>query len=210
MAKLFISHSSADDAFVRELRRTLADLKQEVWIDSRELRGGDPLWPEIQKAIDESSAVAVVASPNSLQSEWVGKELRHALDVQQQRGRLQFPVFVLSLDGAKLGVLQTLFADEPLYIPVTHGNQLAVVDELGRPLVRTEFSAAGELEDAIQEVERALREQSTLLVVDNMESVLLPPYLETPEVLSEEAGRESQAIRALCERLLKVGDTRLP
>ena len=43
MAKLFISHSSQDDAFVRELRWTLADLKQEVWIDSRELRAGDPL-----------------------------------------------------------------------------------------------------------------------------------------------------------------------
>ncbi len=45
MAQLFLSHSSRDDAFVRELRWTLADLKQEVWIDSRELRAGDPLWP---------------------------------------------------------------------------------------------------------------------------------------------------------------------
>ena len=43
MTRLFISHSSLDDAFVRELRWTLADLKQEVWIDSRELRAGDPL-----------------------------------------------------------------------------------------------------------------------------------------------------------------------
>jgi hypothetical protein len=33
--------------------------------------------------------------------------------------------------------------------------------------------------------------------------------LETPEALSEEAGRELKAILALCERLLKVGDTRL-
>jgi hypothetical protein len=38
---------------------------------------------------------------------------------------------------------------------------------------------------------------------------LLPPYLETPEALSEEAGRELKAVLALCERLLKVGDTRL-
>ena len=55
----------------------------------------------------------------------------------------------------------------------------------------------------------ALREQAALLVVDNMESILLPPYLETPEALSEEAGGELKAILALCERLLKVGDTRL-
>ncbi len=34
MAHLFLSHSSADDGFVRELREALADLGQEVWIDS--------------------------------------------------------------------------------------------------------------------------------------------------------------------------------
>jgi hypothetical protein len=119
MTKLFISHSSLDDAFVRELRWTLADLKQEVWIDSRELRAGDPLLAEIQKAIEDSSAVAVVVSPNSLQAKWVGKELQHALAVQKQRGRENFPVFVLSLDGTKLGVLEELFGHEPVYIPVS-------------------------------------------------------------------------------------------
>jgi hypothetical protein len=34
MAQLFLSHSSADDGFVRELRQALADLGEEVWIDS--------------------------------------------------------------------------------------------------------------------------------------------------------------------------------
>ena len=43
MVQLFLSHSSADDGFVRELRQALADLGQEVWIDSRQLKGGDPL-----------------------------------------------------------------------------------------------------------------------------------------------------------------------
>ncbi len=42
-----------------------------------------------------------------------------------------------------------------------------------------------------------------------MESILLPPYLETPEALSAEASRELKAILAVCERLLKVGDTRI-
>jgi hypothetical protein len=56
MTKLFISHSSQDDTFVRDLRAALADHGQDGWIDSRELRGGDPLWPEIQKAIEAASA----------------------------------------------------------------------------------------------------------------------------------------------------------
>jgi hypothetical protein len=93
----------------------------------------------------------------------------------------------------------------------THGHRLAVLYAVGSQLVGNNYSAAAfdDVEQAILPIERALREQSTLLVVDNMESILLPPYLETPEALSEEAGRELKAILALCERLLKVGDTRL-
>ncbi len=117
--KLFISHSSQDDGFVRELRATLADHGQEGWIDSRELRGGDPLWLEIKKAIDAASAYAIVVSTDALQSKWVGKELRHALLVQEQRGKDQFPVIPLSLNGTKLGVLEEFFGEEPVYIPVS-------------------------------------------------------------------------------------------
>ncbi|HQR33237.1 MAG TPA: tetratricopeptide repeat protein, partial [Blastocatellia bacterium] len=93
----------------------------------------------------------------------------------------------------------------------TNSNHLAVLDALGRQLVGQDYSVVtfDDLEKAILPVERALREQATLLVVDNMESILLPPYLETPELLTEDAGRELKAILALCERLLKVGDTRL-
>ena len=119
MSKLFISHSSQDDAFVRGLQQALGDLGQDVWIDSRALRGGDPLWPEIQKAIEEASAYTVVVSTDGLQSKWVGKELRHALDVQKQRGNDKFRVFALSLDSTKLGVLEECFDAEPLYIAVS-------------------------------------------------------------------------------------------
>ncbi len=119
MSRLFISHSSQDDAFVRDLHAALADHGQAGWIDSRELRGGDPLWLEIQRAIEAASAFAVVVSPDALQSKWVGKELRHALDVQKQRGKDKFPVIPLSLDGAKLGVLEDFFGEEPIYLPVS-------------------------------------------------------------------------------------------
>ena len=93
----------------------------------------------------------------------------------------------------------------------THGNAAAVLDALGRQLVGQDLLRRhfDDLEEAILPVERALREQATLLVVDNMESILLPPFIETPEALSEDARRELDAILALCERLLPSGDTRL-
>ena len=118
MTKLFISHSSRDDAFVRDLRAALSYHEQEGWIDSRELRGGDPLLTEIQKAIEEASAYAVVVSTDSLQSTWVGKELKYALKIQEQRGKDKFPVIPLSLNGTKLGVMEGYFDEEPIYLSV--------------------------------------------------------------------------------------------
>ncbi len=119
MGKLFISHSSKDDAFVRELRVVLADHGQPGWIDSRELRGGDPLWPEIQSAIDEATAFVVVVSVDALQSKWVGMELIHALEVRKQRGKGMFQVIPLSLNGTKLGMFEQFFGEEPIYIPIS-------------------------------------------------------------------------------------------
>jgi hypothetical protein len=121
MARLFISHSSKDDGFVRDLRAALADYGQDVWIDSRELRGGDPLWPEIQRGIEAASAYAVLVSAEALQSTWVGKELQHALSLRKERGKENDPVIPLSLDGTRLGVLETIFGEEPTYVSVSSG-----------------------------------------------------------------------------------------
>ncbi|MBL8052289.1 MAG: tetratricopeptide repeat protein [Nitrospira sp.] len=119
MGKLFISHSSKDDAFVRELCVVLANHGQPGWIDSRELRGGDPFWPEIQSAIDEATAFVVVVSVDALQSKWVGMELIHALEVRKQRGKGMFQVIPLSLNGTKLGMFEQFFGEEPIYIPIS-------------------------------------------------------------------------------------------
>jgi tetratricopeptide (TPR) repeat protein len=93
----------------------------------------------------------------------------------------------------------------------THSHSAAVLDAIGRQLVGPAYSVAtfDSLEKATLPVERALVEQATLLVVDNMESLLLPPYIDTSAALSEEASRELAAILQLCARLNGKGDTRL-
>jgi tetratricopeptide (TPR) repeat protein len=132
LTHLFLSHSSVDDGFVRELRQALADLGQEVWIDSRQLKGGDPLWSAIEAAIEAAHGFAVLVSPDALQSRWVGKEVRHGLKVQGRRGRAAFPVIPLSLNGTRLGVLEGLFEDEPTYIPLSSapGGATAAIDAI--------------------------------------------------------------------------------
>ncbi len=132
MRKLFISHSSKDDHFVRALRLALADYGQDGWIDSRELRGGDPLWPVIETAIGDASAFVIVVSTDALQSTWAGKELRHALKLQKKRGRDEFPVIPLLLNGTSLGVLEDDFGEEPKYISVSSaaGGIEAKIDDI--------------------------------------------------------------------------------
>ena len=92
----------------------------------------------------------------------------------------------------------------------THSNVLAVLDAVGRQLIPGYTIATfTDPDEAVRPVERALAEQLTLIVLDNMESILLPPYLETPEALSDEARREAGAILELCNRLNAAGETRL-
>ena len=121
MAHLFLSHSTADDGFVRELREALADFGLEVWIDSRQLKGGDPLWSEVAAAIEAAAGLVVLVSPAAFQSDWVINELKHGLKVQAERGRDAFPVILLALDGTKPASLAGYFDEEPAHIPVSSG-----------------------------------------------------------------------------------------
>ena len=50
---VFISHSSEDDALVRDLRQALELLRIETWVDSQRTTGGQPLIETIKKAIEE-------------------------------------------------------------------------------------------------------------------------------------------------------------
>ncbi len=67
MSQIVLSHSSKDDTVVRRLRQALAELGVDLWTDSRELRGGDPLWPAIEQAIGSAAGFAVLVSPDALQ-----------------------------------------------------------------------------------------------------------------------------------------------
>ena len=68
---VFISHATSDDTFVRELRLVLEGLHIPVWVDSRNLRGGNALAPEIAQAIEQARQVIVVLSLQTINSRWV-------------------------------------------------------------------------------------------------------------------------------------------
>src|SRR5437016_11710631 len=96
---IFISHASADDAFVKELRRALEAHGLTTWVDSRELIGGNKLAPEIAQAIEEARQVLVVLSRETVNSDWVPKEIRKALQVERKRSDDGYRVVPLLLPG---------------------------------------------------------------------------------------------------------------
>jgi len=117
---VFISHASADDGFVADLRRRLEDLRIPVWVDSRELRGGSKLAAEIEAAIAGASHVLVVLSPSTVNSPWVRREIGKALAVEQARSD-GYRVVPVLLPGVTAQALELWFPEEPVAVAVEIG-----------------------------------------------------------------------------------------
>lgn len=115
---VFISHASADDGFVKELRQTLEGQELTVWADSRELSGGDKLTPTIELAIEQARQVLVVLSPQTVNSPWVRREVRKALDVEKQRADDGYRVIPVLLPGITAGALGNWFDEEPVAVSI--------------------------------------------------------------------------------------------
>jgi tetratricopeptide (TPR) repeat protein len=113
--KIFISHTTADDHFVTDLRKALENQGLDVWIDSQNLRGGDTLKTEIESAIKDASAFIVVISEKVFRTRWVKKEVSFALKVLQPQN---IPIVPILIDGLPPDTLDFFFDNEPVAIPI--------------------------------------------------------------------------------------------
>lgn len=78
MSSIFLSHSHADKPFARRLAADLRAVGHDVWIDEAEIDIGDSLIQKIREGLDSVDYVAAILSANSIESEWVKKELEIA------------------------------------------------------------------------------------------------------------------------------------
>jgi hypothetical protein len=74
MGFVFLSHSSKDKEFVRDLARDLARLGMKPWLDEWEIRIGECIVSKVDSAIANADYVILVLSPNSVESGWVERE----------------------------------------------------------------------------------------------------------------------------------------
>ena len=76
---IFISYSHKNKEFVDRLAMQLVARNVNVWVDRWELNIGDSLIDKVQEAVEGSSALLVILSKASTESEWCKKELSSGL-----------------------------------------------------------------------------------------------------------------------------------
>jgi len=80
MLSIFLSHCHADKAFARQLSDALHGHGIGTWLDEAEIQVGDSLIQKIEVAIRECTYLGVILSPESVESEWVRREVEIALN----------------------------------------------------------------------------------------------------------------------------------
>ncbi len=100
MEKVFVSYSRRNKSFAERLARDLSDAGMEVWVDFRQIHGGEMWQEEIYRGIELSGIVIVCLSPPAVASEWVQREIESA----RQQKKTIIPVMVENA----LGDLQTV------------------------------------------------------------------------------------------------------
>lgn len=88
MPSVFLSHNSADKPFVEKLAIDLKRIGINVWFDKWEIKIGESLTWKIEEGIRENEYLAIVLSPEAINSEWVRCELGSAWAKQMQQKRV--------------------------------------------------------------------------------------------------------------------------
>lgn len=76
---VFLSHSSKDKPFIRQLASDLTEQGVLVWLDEQQINVGDSINKAINQGLIESDYFVIALSDNSVNSEWVERELNSAL-----------------------------------------------------------------------------------------------------------------------------------
>jgi hypothetical protein len=108
---VFISYSHSDKDFVDKLAAHIVANRGSVWLDRWELNVGDSLTQRIQEAITTSSALLVVLSKASVESEWCKRELNAGLVRELEEKRVVVLPVLLEDCAIPLFLRDKLYAD---------------------------------------------------------------------------------------------------
>ena len=108
---VFMSHNSQDKPFVRRLAKELENYGVKVWVDEAEIKIGESLTQKIGQAIEETDFFAVVLSKNSIDSEWVQRELQIAISKEMEKKKVVVLPLLLEPVSIPAFLKDKLYAD---------------------------------------------------------------------------------------------------
>lgn len=103
----FLSHSSKDKAFIRQIATDLSAEGIAVWLDEQRIHVGDSIPEKIAQGLAQSDFFLVALSEHSVGSEWVKRELNNALI--QEISKRKIAILPLKLSPCEI---PTLIADK--------------------------------------------------------------------------------------------------
>ena len=87
--KVFVSHSSKDEALTSKVVSYLERVGLDVWYDKREIMPGDNSGEKIDQGLRESDAMVVLLTPNALEDDFMFRRyVEYALTQKRFKGRL--------------------------------------------------------------------------------------------------------------------------
>jgi hypothetical protein len=76
---VFLSHNSIDKPWVVQLKDDLIRYGLRVWLDKDEIRPGDLFAEALEDALENCKAIALIISPEAMDSGWVKEEYYRAV-----------------------------------------------------------------------------------------------------------------------------------
>jgi len=84
---VFLSHNSIDKLWVVQLKDDLIRYGLKVWLDKDEIRPGDLFAEALEAALENCRAVALIISPEAMDSGWVKEEYYRAVSLSKSKQR---------------------------------------------------------------------------------------------------------------------------
>lgn len=187
MGSIFLSHNSADKPFVRKLANDLRRNGHYAWVDEAEINVGDSLIEKIEEGIETMEYLGVVISSNSIDSEWVKREVRIALtqEISGKRVKVDMPTFLVDKKYAD-------FTSEDVY-KSSLNELLKVLSVIPDYIAKNSYSA-----DEVRLLKRQLKEINDKLEITRGEKRRAIERLEKERAnISEKLKKSIQTERSI-------------
>jgi len=99
---IFVAHSSKDNRISKKIAEALKAERFAVWYDEWEIKVGDSISQRISSGLQQGDFLIIILSKDSVQSQWVQRELSAALTLEAKKSMFILPV---RIDDCEIPVL---------------------------------------------------------------------------------------------------------